>query len=620
MPEYYVETDCWEGWLSMVLTGYANRVARIDLTTGNVTYEGIDPDAARKYIGARGLGVKYVFDNGPEVDPLSPENLLCFMNGPATGSAINMSGRLAVCTKSPLTGGVTDSHMGGWSAARLRWAGFDGLLFRGAAATPVYAICERGTVRLADASDLWGKGIRETVRILQERHGGRNVSVMAIGPAGENQVRFASILNENDRAAGRGGTGAVMGSKKLKAVVAIGDIRDQWKPADDRKQDFEEARKVGLKAIMEGVLTAPRKGGLSLYGTNVLMNIINEVGALPAFNGKETFHPDAEAISGETIRAQYLVEEPTCHACPVACKKLVEIKEGPYAGVRTESFEYETAWALGVNCGLTDAGAVAKLLDLCNDYGMDTIELGNVLSTAMEATELGLLEDGIAWGDAERMIAVASLIARAEGQLGRALGLGAYGAATSFGRPDLANSVKGQAIPAYDPRGIKGIGLAYATSNRGACHLRGYTVAAEIAGIPLQADRLSPEGKGALLKVFQDLHAFSDSMDLCKFSAFAMGAEEYAKAYSAITGVPFTAEDVMRTGERIYNLERYYNNLAGLGEGSDYLPKRFLTEPATGGSAGQVSELDVMLEEYYAARGWKNGVVPMEKLRELEIV
>ncbi|MBP2019376.1 aldehyde:ferredoxin oxidoreductase [Symbiobacterium terraclitae] len=604
----------------MTLTGFANRIARIDLTTGTIQYEGIDPEAARKYIGARGLGVKYVFDNGPAVDPLSPENLLCFMNGPATGSAINMSGRLAVCTKSPLTGGVTDSHMGGWSAARLRWAGFDGLLFRGAAAAPVYAICEGGTVRLADASDLWGKGVRETVRILQERHGGKNVSVMAIGPAGENMVRYAAILNENDRAAGRGGTGAVMGSKKLKAVVAIGDIKDQWKPADDRKDAFEEARKAGLKAIMEGALTAPRKGGLSLYGTNVLMNIINEVGALPAFNGKETFHPNAEAISGEAIRAQYLVEEPTCHACPVACKKFVEIKEGPYAGVRTESFEYETAWALGVNCGLTDAGAVARLLDLCNDYGLDTIELGNVLSTTMEATELGLVAEGIAWGDAERMIEVTGLIARAEGELGKALGRGAYGAAVSFGRPDLANSVKGQAIPAYDPRGIKGIGLGYATSNRGACHLRGYTVASEIAGIPMQTDRLAPEGKGALLKTFQDLHAFSDSMDLCKFSAFSLGAEEYAMAYSAVTGVPFTAEDVMRTGERIYNLERYYNNLAGLGEGSDYLPKRFLTQPATGGSAGQVSELDQMLAEYYEARGWKNGVVPEEKLRELEII
>lgn len=604
----------------MELTGYANRVARIDLSSAQVGYEGIRPDDARKYIGARGLGVKYVFDNGPGVEPLSPENLLCFVNGPATGSAINMSGRLAVTTKSPLTGTVTDSHMGGWSAARLRWAGFDALLFKGRSDTPVYALCENGQVTLADASDLWGKGVRETVKILTERHGGKHVSVMAIGPAGENGVRYAAILNENDRSAGRGGTGAVMGSKNLKAVVAIGDIGSQWKPAPDKKDAFEAARKAGLKAIMEGAVTAPRKGGLSLYGTNVLMNIINEVGALPAFNGKATNHATAEEISGETIREQYLIEEPTCHACPVACKKLVEIKEGPYAGVKTESFEYETAWALGANCGMTDAGAISKLLDMCNEYGMDTIELGNVFSTAMELSELGLVQEGIAWGDHVRMVELTERIAFAEGELGKNLGLGAYGAAKVYGRPDLANSVKGQAIPAYDPRGIKGIGLGYATSNRGACHLRGYTVASEILGIPEQTDRLAPEGKGVLTKTFQDLHAFSDSMDLCKFSAFSMGAVEYAMAYSSVTDQPFTPDDVMTAGERIYNLERYYNNLAGLGEGSDYLPKRFLTEPATGGSAGSVSELDVMLKEYYEARGWVNGVVPEAKLKELEIL
>ncbi len=604
----------------MTVQGYANRVARVDLTTGTIAYEGINADDARKYIGARGLGVKYVFDNGPTVDPMSPDNILCFMNGPATGSAINMSGRLAVCTKSPLTGTVTDSHMGGWSAARLRWAGFDGVIFKGKADKPVYAICQNGEITLADASDLWGKSTRQTVKILQERHGGQNVSVMCVGQAGENGVKYAAILNEHDRSAGRGGTGTVMGFKNLKAVVAIGDIGSQWKPASDKKDAFDTARKTGLKAIMEGALTAPRKGGLSLYGTNVLMNIVNEIGALPTRNGQETYHPEAEAIAGEAIREHYLVDEPTCHACPVACKKLVEIKEGPYAGVKTESFEYETAWALGVNAGHADPGAIAKLLDQCNDYGMDTIELGNVFSTTMELTQLGLIQDGIGWGDTARMVELAEKIAHMEGELARNLSKGAYGAAAAYGRADLANSVKGQAIPAYDPRGIKGIGLGYATSNRGACHLRGYTVASEVAGIPMQTDRLTPEGKGELLKIFQDLHAFSDSMDLCKFSAFSMGAQEYAMAYSAITEREFTADDVMLAGERIYNLERYFNNLAGLGEGSDYLPKRFVTEPATGGSAGQISELDRMLADYYSVRGWVNGVVPEAKLKELEII
>lgn len=604
----------------MELAGYANRVARIDLTAGTITYEGINAEDARKYIGARGLGVKYVFDNGPQVDPMSPENILCFVNGPATGSAINMSGRIAVCTKSPLTGTVTDSHMGGWSAARLRWAGFDGVIFKGKANRPVYALVQNGEVSLHDASDLWGKTTRQTVKALQERHGGSKVSVMCIGQAGENLIRYAAILNENDRASGRGGTGCVMGFKNLKAVVAIGDIKNQWKPAAEVKESFDAARQAGLKAIMDGALTAPRKGGLSLYGTNVLMNITNEIGALPARNGQASHHAQAEEIAGERIRETILVEEPTCHACPVACKKLVEIKEGKYAGLKTESFEYETAWALGVNCDTSDAAAITKMLDQCNDFGMDTIELGNVFSTAMECTELGLVKDGIAWGDTDRMVALAEEIAHASSELGRILGRGAAGTGAAFGRPDLANSVKGQSIPAYDPRGIKGIGLGYATSNRGACHLRGYTVASEVAGIPFQTDRLATAGKGELLKTFQDLLAFSDSLDLCKFSSFSMGPQEYADICSSVVGTPVSTEEVMLTGERIYNLERYFNNLAGLREGSDYLPKRFLTEPATGGSAGQVSELDVMLKEYYAVRGWVNGVVPEAKLHELEII
>jgi aldehyde:ferredoxin oxidoreductase len=605
----------------MELTGYTNRVARINLGEGRVNYEGINPEDARKYVGARGLGVKFVFDNGPQVDPMSPDNILAFVNGPVTGTAMNMSGRLAVCTKSPLTGTVTDSHMGGWSAARLRWAGFDAVIFNGQAAKPLYAVAKNGEITLHDASDLWGLTTRQTIKILQERHGGTAVSVMAIGPAGENGVRYASIMNENDRAAGRGGTGLVMGTKRLKALVAVGDISQQLKPAEAQKEAFEKARKAGLKAIMDGAVTAPRKGGLSLYGTNVLMNIINEVGALPARNGQTTNDPKAEAISGETIRAEYLVEEPTCHACPVACKKLVQIEEGPYKGIRTESFEYETAWALGTNCGHTDVGAIAKLLDQCNDYGMDTIELGNVFSTAMEATEKGYVkEGGIAWADAVHQVALAEQIAHAATPFAQILGKGAAGAAAALGCPELANSVKGQAIPAYDPRGIKGIGLGYATSNRGACHLRGYTVASEIMGIPFQTKRLEPEGKGELLKVFQDLHAAGDSLDLCKFSSFSMGAKEYADMYGAVTGQIISPEEMMRIGERVYNLERYFNNLAGLREGSDYLPKRFLTDPATGGSEGAVSELPLMLDEYYKARGWVNGVVPEEKLKELEII
>jgi len=423
-------------------------------------------------------------------------------------------------------------------------------------------------------------------------------------------------MNEDDRACGRGGTGAVAGSKNLKAIVIKASQRGNM-PEPAQPEKYNEAAKAGLTALMEGALTAPKKGGLSVYGTNVLMNIVNEVGALPAKNSTESYFPTADEISGETVRQELLVSDPTCHACPVACKIEVEVKEGPYK-VRVESFEYESAWALGPNCGTSNKEAVAYMIDQCNEYGMDTIEMGNTLSTAMEAYEKGLHQEKLTWGDVDKMIELIEKIATRSG-FGNILADGAGRAAKHFGNPDLAMVVKNQAIPAYDPRGIQGIGLGYATSNRGACHLRGYTVASEIAGIPEQTDRLKPEGKGELLKIFQDLHAFSDSLDLCKFSAFSENADLYAQQYSAVVGIDVTGEDIMQIGERVYNLERYFNNLAGFGYEDDLLPKRFLEEPATGASAGHVSHLHQMLDEYYKARGWDKGVVTKEKLAQLGI-
>ncbi|CAG0929649.1 aldehyde:ferredoxin oxidoreductase [Thermoflexales bacterium] len=608
----------------MALGGYADKVGRIDLTTGKVTYEVIPEEWKLKYIGARGVGVKYVFENGPQVEPLSPENILCFMNGPLTGSEANMSGRMAIVTKSPLTGTVTDSHHGGWSAARLRWAGFDGLIFKGKAAKPTYAYVHDGVVELLDASDVWGKGVHDTIKYFKEKYGEKDLTVIAIGPGGENLVKFACWINENDRASGRGGTGCVGGSKLLKAVVIKSEKkivkaanRDAWKPAHER----------ALKVIMaEENITSPRKGGLSVYGTNVLTNITNNMGALPTKNSMLTsFGEDGEKVSGEYVKEHILVNDPTCHACPVACKKEVEVKEGPWKGLHMESVEYEPAWSVGANVGNNDVNTVAKMIDLCNDFGLDAIEIGHPLSVWMEATEKGWTNgDGaLKWGDIYGMTEAVRKIAFREG-LGNTMADGANATAQHFGHPEVAMTAKGQGIPAYDPRGMKGMGLGYATSNRGACHLRAYVAAAELNVMPfgsLKVDPLAWKGKGELVKVFQDIHAFSDSMDLCKFSAFAMGTDEYAQQYSAMTGVPFTTADVLKTGERIYNLERHYNNLAGFGEGSDTLPKRFTEEASTmPGSKGHVCELNEMLDEYNKARGWNNGVVPEAKLKELDIV
>ena len=609
-----------------MLGGYANKIGFVDLTEGKVEYGDAPEEWKLKYIGARGLGVKYVFENGPEVDPLSPDNILCFMNGPLTGSEFNMTGRMAIVTKSPLTGTVTDSHHGGWSAARLRWAGFDGLIFKGKSEKPVYAYVTQDKVELLDASEVWGKGVHDTIKFFQEKYGKdrKELSVIAIGPAGENQVKFACWINENDRASGRGGTGCVGGSKNLKAVVI--DARKNIVKASDRDVCIP-VRERALKEIMdERVVTSPRKGGVSVYGTNVLMNMTNVIGGLPAKNSQFTAFEEAEKISGEYVNDNLLVDNPTCHACPVACKKEVEIKDGPYKGLRMESQEYEPSWSVGANCGNDDARVVAKMIDTCNDMGMDAIEIGHPLSIWMEASQRGYTNgDGkIEWGDGAKMVETAEMVAYRKG-IGDVMANGADATAEHFGHPELAMTCKGQGIPAYDPRGIKGMGLGYATSNRGACHLRGYTPAAEVVGNVLGpsevADPLAWKGKGEMVIIFQNVHTMTDCLDVCKFATFAESLDSFAQQYEVMTGVPSSPEHLLKVGERVYNLERHYNNLAGFGEGSDTLPDRFTKEPSTvGGSKGQVCELDEMLVEYYEKRGWVNGVVPESKLKELEII
>ncbi|WP_339104747.1 aldehyde ferredoxin oxidoreductase family protein [Haloterrigena salinisoli] len=619
------------------LGGFQDNVARIDLSDEEVNYESIDDEDAEKYIGARGLGVKYVFEQGPDVDPLGPDNLLAFMNGPLSGTQVTMSGRIAVCTKSPLTGTVTDSHHGGWSGARLKWAGFDGLLFEGQADEPVYAVVEDGEVELRDASHLWGKGVHETRDIIEdevEGAFGKNLSIMGIGPAGENLVRFGNIMNEDDRASGRGGTGCVAGSKNLKAVVVKSGTK-MPKPAD--KETFMEGHQQAMQAIQESEVTAPNEGGLSMYGTNVLMNVTEEMDGHPtkngvytsgnAYNESEPDRPhdlDADRISGENVRENILVDEPTCHSCPVACKKEVEVDvmhKGEELNVRMESYEYESAWALGTNSANDDRDQIALMIDRCNDFGMDTIDTGNMLAMAMEMSEKGYVDETIDWGDTEQMVEMIERIARRDGELPDALAEGAEGAAERFDAHDCRLDVKGETIAAYDPRCLKGMGIGYATSNRGACHLRGYTPAAEILGIPEKVDPYEWEGKGELTAQFQDLHAISDSFDICKFNAFAEGIEEYVAQYNGMTGRDVDEDELLEAGERIYNLERYYNNLVGFDGSDDSLPERFLEDGihGQGASEGEYCELEEMKGEYYDHRGWVDGVVPDEKLDDLGI-
>ena len=607
----------------MKVGGFANKVIHVDLGAEKVEYKPIPEEWALKYIGGRGLGDKYVFENGPKVDPLSPENILCFMNGPLTGTEVNLSGRMAICTKSPLTGTITDSHHGGWSAARLRWAGFDGLIFKGKARKPVYVYISDGKAEIMDASEVWGKGVHETVKYFQKKYGEKDLSVIAIGQGGEKLSKFACWVNENDRASGRGGTGCVGGSKLLKAVIIKAEKK--MPKALDREL-WKEAHSNALAQLMdERVITSPRKGALSVHGTNVLMNMLNAIGGMPTKNAQLTRFENHELISGEYVKEHILVNDPTCHACPVACKKEVEITEGPYKGLRMESVEYEPAWAFGANCGNDNIASVAKLIDQCNDYGIDAIEMGDVLATYMEATQRGYVNSGgLDWGDHAAMVAIVDKVGMREG-IGDLLAEGTERIAKTWGHPEIAMTVKGQGIPAYDPRGEKGMGIGYATSNRGACHLRGYIAAAEVVGNVLGpttvTDPLAWKGKGELIMIFQNVHTVTDCLDVCKFATFAESMDTFAAQYQAVTGVKSDGNHLLKVGERVYNLERYYNNLAGFREGSDYLPERFLKEPSTmPGSEGHVCELDLMLEEYYEKRGWINGVVPEAKLKELEII
>jgi len=618
------------------LGGYQDRVGEIDLSSGEVNYRSIDDEDAKKYIGARGLGVRYLFEEDPTIDPMSEDNRLAIMTGPLTGTQVTMSGRIAIVTKSPLTGTVTDSHHGGWSGARLKWAGMDGLVFDGKADKPVYAVVEDGEVELRDASHVWGKGVHETRDILEEEVEGaygKNLSVMTIGPGGENGVKYACIVNEDDRASGRGGTGCVMGSKNLKAVVIKSGTK-MPKPADS--ETFKTGYQQAMQVIQESDVTAPNEGGLSMYGTNVLMNITEEMDGLPTRNGKYTSTRayrddggpdlDAERVSGENVRENILVDEPTCHSCPVACKKEVEVQtmhKGEDMNVRMESYEYESAFALGPNSGHTERDDIALMIDRCNDMGVDTIEVGNMMAMAMEMTEEGKLDDvgGLDWGDSETMVDMIESIAHRDGDLADLLAEGARRIAEARDAHENSLAVKGQTIPAYDPRCMKGMGIAYATSNRGACHLRAYTPAAEILGIPEKVDPYEWEGKGELTATFQDLHAVSDSFDICKFNAFAEGIEEYVLQYNGMTGLDVTEEDLWTAGERIYTLERYYNNLAGFDGTDDSLPARFLKDgiAGQGASEGEYCELEEMKDEYYSHRGWVDGVVPDEKLDELGI-
>jgi aldehyde:ferredoxin oxidoreductase len=599
------------------MNGWRGHILRVNLTRGTTKKEPLDPKLARAYIGGRGLGTKLLADEiDPKVDPLAPGNKLIFATGPLTGTGASTSGRYMVVTKSPLTGAIACSNSGGYFGPEVKYCGYDFVIFEGRAKEPVYLWLDNDRVELRPAGKLWGKSTHEADdRLRAETHPEAKVSV--IGPAGEKLARTACIMNDKHRAAGRSGVGAVMGAKQVKAVVAKGS----QSVTVARPREFMAAS----LAVVNKLKASPVTGeGLPKYGTPILVNVINAHGFLPTRNFQQGQFEGADQVSGETLADTVLVKNKGCFCCTIACARVSEVKTGKYKGAG-EGPEYESGWALGIATGVSDLAAITKANYLCNELGMDTIEAGVAVATAMELYERGHIPAGdvarpLRFGDAETLVWLIEEMGHRRG-FGELAAQGGYRVAERYGHPELFMGSKKQAFPAYDGRGAQGMALGYATSNRGACHLRGYTISVEVFGIPKKMDPFAIEGKAETSKLFQDVTAFVDSSGICLFTTFGIGAEDIVPMLEAATGQGYTLEECLKIGERVWNLERLFNLKAGLSGKDDTLPPRILHEGIPEGPAkGRVGRLGEMLPEYYKLRGWDASGTPTKgKLKELAL-
>lgn len=593
-------------------TSYNEKLLRINLTTNEIKVEPLNLEIAKKFIGARGLGTKILLDEiDPSVDPLSSENKLVIMTGPVTGAAVPTGGRYVVVTKSPLTGMIACSNSGGEWGAKLKYSGYDGIIIEGKSNTPKYLYINDDKVELLNAHNIWGKTSTETDSFFKENYS--QASVLNIGPGGENLSLMAAIINDTDRAAGRSGVGAVMGSKNLKAIV-VNSSRNSIPVANP--DALRKELVLAMKKIKEDGVTGT---GLPTYGTAVLVNIINETGSFPTNNWQGSYSKNAENISGETLTEKYLKRTYNCHRCPIGCGRVVE-REGKEIG----GPEYETLWAYGGNCGVYDIPTINEANFWCNELGLDAISVPCTIAAGMELYEKGLISESdcegipLKFGSKIAVVEWTKRIGFGETILGKLMALGSQRLCEYYGHPEISMSVKKQELPAYDARGIQGIGLNYATSNRGGCHVRGYMISPEILAHPELLDRTVTDTKASWTKTFQDLTAVIDSMGMCLFTSFALNAEDYTNFLNATTGTEHTVTSLLDTGERIYNLERVFNKKAGMKPEDDQLPNRLLKEAIVEGpSKGLKSKLDIMLPEYYRARGWENAFPTKETLQKL---
>jgi len=614
---------------------WTRKFLRVNLSKGTCTTEPLNMEWATQYLGSRGLAAKYISEEvDPKCDPLGAKNNLIFATGPLTGTMASTSGRYTVSCKGPLTGAIACSNSGGYFGAELKFAGLDMIIFEGQSKKPVYLLIEDDKAELRSAEHMWGKTAWETDDILHQTHQNPQMRIACIGRTAERGCLFSGVINDRHRAAGRSGVGTVMASKKLKAIAVrgtggIGNVEDP--------KAFFTATDAGKVVLAEGAVTGQ---GLPTYGTQVLMNVINSVGALPARNMREVGFEGAENISAEAMAEPRksdgkanLTTNAACFGCTIACGRIstvdpthFTVKDKPQYQGNSGGLEYEAAWALGADTGVDDLDALTYVNFLCNEDGFDPISYGATVAAAMEMFEDGVIttkETGgieLTFGNAEAFVAVTEALCAGEG-FAADLGLGSKRLCEKYGRPELSMTVKGQEFPAYDPRGIQGMGLTYATSNRGACHLRSYTVASEVLGIPMKTEQTDTEGKAGLVKAFQDVTALVDSAGLCIFTTFAWGMDNIAPQIDAACEGDWSVEGCMEAGERIWNLERMFNEAAGFTSKDDCLPPRLLKEAIKSGpTEGQVCRLDEMLPEYYEVRGWtSDGMVTKETQQRLSI-
>ena len=606
------------------MNGWTGKLLRVNLSNGSHNVEDLREDWAKDYIGGRGLAARYLYEEmDPSVDPLSPENKLIFATGPLTGTPVPCGARYMVVTKGALTDAITTSNSGGHWGPELKFAGYDMLILEGRSDKPVYLFIYDDKVELRDASAYWGKGVGDTEDGLRNELGIPNLRTSCIGPAGENLVRFACIMNDKHRAAGRSGVGAVMGSKNLKAIAVRGtggvDLADP--------ESFMNA----FWKMRNNMADDPGRKDLSDYGTAATMDLTNMYGALPTRNFLEGQFEHADKLNGVAVKDGRLVANKACFACTIACGRVCNLEEGAdkfmvnthprnwnHAG---EGPEYEAAWALGAEVGVGDLDAVLKANWLCNDLGMDPISMGATLGAAMELYERNILanhdlEMPLNFGSGDALVRMTEATAYREG-FGDELAEGSKRMGIKLDHPEVFMGSKGQEFPAYDPRGFQGMGVAYATCNRGGCHLRAWTPAPESSG---EMDPHTPIGKGEWVVHDQNQTTAHDNTGVCLFVGGAGATlDDLAPCTSAATGVEFSKEDFIRSGERTWNIEKLWNMRAGLGKADDSLPERILNEPFKDGpSAGVTVDLETMLSAYYRERGWaEDGAPSQEKLAEL---